>query len=513
MFSRHRIRFGDCNATGTYSVVRSRRAEAVGLTALQRIFTKDDQAWFAARTGDWNPLHVDPVAARRTLFGRPVVHGVHVLCWAVDVALAGLEVGRRVLRLRASFEHPLPVGSPARIRFESEGDDRVKINVEADRPVARIEIALGTAGRDDGDLDGKLLAPAAPQVRDFASCAHAAGEIPILPLVADFAQSYGSLVALLGVRETAALLATTRLIGMECPGLHSIFGGLELTFGAAEVVPELRYRVERADQRFCLLTMSVAAMTMRGKIRAFLRPQPVAQPSFKNVRDVVVPHEFAGITALVIGGSRGLGEIVAKCLAAGGAAVTITYCHGEADAAAVAGDISAHGGRARHTHLDIDAASEHLAASLADAVPNAPNAVFYFAAPKIDLGHSDAFDSVLFMANARSFVAAPCALALAIAPLCADGALHFYPSTTFLDTPMVNGVEYRAAKAAGESAWQSLGLVFEAQRFVAPRLPRMQTDQTASLRPEAVDEPLPVLLAVLRACLPPTERWGDAAHG
>jgi len=493
--------------------VRDRGAEAVGLITLKHSFTSEDQTWFAARTGDWNPLHMDPVAARRTLFGGPVVHGMHVLCWAVNIVLAGVKVGRRLVRLRASFEHPLPVGFPAQIRFESEGDDRIQIYVKAAHPVARIEIDLGVAGREIGDLDGTLFSPAVPKDRNFANCVKATGEIPVPPVAADFSQRYGSLVDALGVRETAALLATTRLVGMECPGLHSIFGGLELTFGAAEVEPELIYRVERADPRFSLLTMSVMAMTMRGKIKAFLRPSPVAQPSFKEICNAVAQNEFAGITALVIGGSRGLGEVVAKCLAAGGAAVTITYCRGEADAAAVVGDISAHGGQARHTRLDIDTASEDIAASLAGAALAAPNAVFYFAAPKIDLGRGVAFDPELFTASARSFVTAPCVLAQAIAPLCADGALHFYPSTTFLDAPISNGLEYSAAKAAGEFAWQSLGSIFEGQRFVAPRLPRMQTDQTASLRPEVIDEPLPILLAVLRACMPPTGRTKDAAHG
>jgi len=43
-------------------------------------------------------------------------------------------------------------------------------------------------------------------------------------------------------------LANHRLVGMECPGLHSIFSGLDLTFFAGRRgVPELNYRV--ADGR------------------------------------------------------------------------------------------------------------------------------------------------------------------------------------------------------------------------------------------------------------------------
>jgi 3-oxoacyl-[acyl-carrier protein] reductase len=50
---------------------------AVGDRAeLSHRITQADVDAFAALTGDYNPLHVDQAYARRTLFGRPVVHGM-----------------------------------------------------------------------------------------------------------------------------------------------------------------------------------------------------------------------------------------------------------------------------------------------------------------------------------------------------------------------------------------------------------------------------------------------------
>jgi acyl dehydratase len=43
-----------------------------------------DQAWFAQLSGDNNPLQMDPIAARRTQAGVPVVHGLHTLLWCID---------------------------------------------------------------------------------------------------------------------------------------------------------------------------------------------------------------------------------------------------------------------------------------------------------------------------------------------------------------------------------------------------------------------------------------------
>jgi 3-oxoacyl-[acyl-carrier protein] reductase len=52
-------------------------AIAVGERAeLSHVITQADVDAFAALTGDFNPLHVDPAFARRTMFRRPVVHGM-----------------------------------------------------------------------------------------------------------------------------------------------------------------------------------------------------------------------------------------------------------------------------------------------------------------------------------------------------------------------------------------------------------------------------------------------------
>src|SRR4051794_25593472 len=51
---------------------------------MQLRFAASDQSRFAELSGDHNPIHVDPVAARRLLFGRPVVHGVHVVLKSLD---------------------------------------------------------------------------------------------------------------------------------------------------------------------------------------------------------------------------------------------------------------------------------------------------------------------------------------------------------------------------------------------------------------------------------------------
>ena len=49
----------------------------------ERRFTLEVQHAFAALSGDYNPAHVDPVAARRSLCGQCVAHGMHLVRWAL----------------------------------------------------------------------------------------------------------------------------------------------------------------------------------------------------------------------------------------------------------------------------------------------------------------------------------------------------------------------------------------------------------------------------------------------
>ncbi len=50
---------------------------SIGQSAsMVRRFTQTDVLAFSRVTGDNNPLHTDPDYARRTTFGRPIVHGL-----------------------------------------------------------------------------------------------------------------------------------------------------------------------------------------------------------------------------------------------------------------------------------------------------------------------------------------------------------------------------------------------------------------------------------------------------
>ena len=141
-------------------------------------FTAADQRSFARLSGDFNPVHLDPVVSRRVGPGEPIVHGMHLLLRALEIHVADSSVRRRltlaVTFLRPAFLHEL-------IRVESTAEGTVSAHSDGGVEVARAQIASasgptrpaiaatrhrrrapGTAHRSPTIPDCRARRPAAP---------------------------------------------------------------------------------------------------------------------------------------------------------------------------------------------------------------------------------------------------------------------------------------------------------------------------------------------------------------
>jgi nucleoside-diphosphate-sugar epimerase len=205
---------------------------------------------------------------------------------------------------------------------------------------------------------------------------------------------------------------------------------------------------------------------------------------------------FRSRRALVIGGSRGLGEVVAKLLAAGGADVRLTYHRGESDARSVVEEITAGGGKAASFHLDVADPDRGMAALTADAWQ--PTHLYYFATPPIFRGGF--IPSEALLDRFRQCYVIAFATVVGAAKARAAGRLSvFYPSSTAIDERPRAMNEYIAAKLEGEELCRRLvqdgGVDIHVER-----LPRLKTDQTATVMPVAAGDPLPLMAKILGKC-------------
>ncbi len=435
-------------------------------------------------------MHIDAAAARRTLAGACVVHGVHLVCWALEswLAAAGGSVGS-LERLTATFHRAVLVGEEVICNSLDDGDgflleirrDGIKVASIRGRTGAPLAYA-GRMAEGECSRDCRLMG--------FDELANASGNLPLSMDLDATARLFPLLSKALPSVQLAAILGTTRLVGMECPGLHSFYSTMKLDF-SRQVCGRLRmdYRAI-AVNRFGGVRLSISGPGFSGELGAFLRPPPATQSDMQALAPLVRGGEFAAQRGLVIGGSRGLGEVTAKLLALGGAHVTITYRLGKQDAAAVAAEIRAVGGACDVLPFDI-----HEPTAFQSDAPI--DSLYYFATPHITFDKSVVFSQESFAEYCRYYVAGFARTALAIGNPATELNV-FYPSTIFLDQASSGFAEYCAAKAAGEQLCRQLSDRFPHWRIYAPRLPRMATDQTSGMLPGEAASPETILLPHIR---------------
>mgnify|MGYP001813845328 FL=1 len=465
----------------------------------QHVFTSDDQLAFAKLSGDYNPLHTDPVLARRLLFGRQIVHGLHALLWGADHFFKKQRQPLELGTVKADFQAGIGVGQTVNSIYTAPDEHRVEIKLAADStPAAWIQIAWRPAGQ--GQADTVPATPQAPEKcreRSLDEVAAAAGNILLYLDNKTAARLFPSLVRVLPPMQLAALLATTRLVGMECPGHRSIFSGLNLVFGSnSNAIPKLNYQVTDCSKRLALIKMDVEAPGMNGQIKAFFRPEPQEQPAFTANYGEVESEEFSAQRALIIGGSRGLGEVAAKLLAAGGAEVIITYCHGQQDAQQIVAEIVSHGARASCCRCDISESPPGLLNRVLN--HSKPLYLYYFATPFIFGAAKGKFSSQRFANFVEYYVTGFLRIFKTLADPSTGLQKIFYPSSSAIEELPLDMGEYAAAKKAGEILCEFLQKAHPGLTIHKPRLPRIATDQTVSLLPVGNQDPVSVLLTHLR---------------
>lgn len=453
---------------------------------------------FARLSGDYNPLHVDSIVARRTHFGETVVHGIHLFLRALDEAASrGLLDGAAPAMLSATFDTAVATGSTVRLRISVDGS---KILFSADAGGQRVftgSIELCATRDTAREPDDAEFARQPPHDVDFPPTS-IEGTVPLRVRKTLCTALFPSLVRLTATSWVADLLATTQIVGMRCPGMHSIYSGFRLRQahpgGSSE---SMYYRVNGVGKRFQLVSIQVAGTFFAGTIEAFFRPRPTMQRTMKEVAAAIPPDAFSGHRVLILGGSRGLGELTAKIVAAGGANVLITYSRGCEDAERICADVRAFGHDCRTHQLDVVSAGT---SSPPDWLTSSQfTHVYFFASPRISKNPGP-WNEALFRRFTEMYVAAFAAIVECALTSRTDHSqpVHFlYPSSIFVTQPEAGFSEYAVAKAAGEALCDQLGRRSHAL-FAKPRLPRMRTDQTSSLTDVGAVDPFPVMFELIR---------------
>ena len=445
-------------------------------------------------------MHMSSVLARRTQFGRPVVHGMHTVLRALDGLAASSPSLPFPSRLTVRFPAPVYVDDTVAVYFVERTDRQLRVQARVDSTTtADLSIV-------PSDIEGPRGNPSLDPVDSRVVCRELAlaemagrsGTVAPATTANEIRSYFPDASRWLGVERVGALLGLSRLVGMECPGLHSLFYAFTIEFPVAGTPPSLQYQVASVDDRFRMLKIDVHGLGVRGRVEAFARHPPIGQKSIKELSTVVQPKEFAGQRALIVGGSRGLGELTAKLIAAGGGHPVITYAIGKDDAERVGAEIRQWGADCDILKYDVRVAPEQQLNLRSGPVSH----LYYYATCQIVGRRTKEFDSATLEEFLQFYVRGFYDLCAALRKPSKQTISAFYPSSVFVEERPRNMTEYAMAKAAAEVLCCDLNLSWPTVHITSIRLPRLLTDQTSTVVPmehaNSVDTILPIVREVQR---------------
>lgn len=472
-----------------------------------RTFTEDDQRKFAAASGDFNPMHMDPIAARRTQAGAPVVHGMHTLLHLLDwIAVDKLDLAP-VAKMKVRFAKMIYLGETVACKLVQLTESALRAEILVDGNLAlSLKVTFGQhcpIPFPDWYKDAPFLDTTRPSSLSIEEMAGRSGKLR-LPNTNALAEMFPHAASFLGARRVAALASTSYLVGMVLPGLHSIYTGLDAEL--CEDDPSTEYgsfKVASTDRRVRMVNLYFHGGGFAAQLETFVRTPPVQQASLEYVSHFVADNEFAGTNALIIGGSRGLGELTAKIIVAGGGTVILTYSTGKADAENLALELDAWAvGDCAAVPYDVLSDPEPQLRRLQEL----PSQIFYYATPSLAASGSKAFSDKAYERFCSFYVTGFERLLKAILAQNKNALDVFYPSSVAIDQPPTGMVEYAKAKADGERVCAELMAQVPTLKIVTARLPRMLTDLTATIHPVKTADPLPTLLPLIRECMNASRR-------
>jgi acyl dehydratase len=293
------------------------------------VWTIDRRAhdWFTTSSGDANPIHADPVAARRLLGGRMLVHGANLLLRTLDqVAGAGLITAvpeRIAVVFRAGVAPDDPLVTRATHRDDATLAITVADGTALERTVATIDVVAGVGGRPSPFVGARQLATDRPTIARALDLLDLAGEVgrdqPAFVPEIDPAQleaHFPALVALLGARPVASIAAISCVIGMLTPGRSSMSSAYDIrdlagvhtddtthdtTHGTTDTGDvRVRHTLDHVDLRLRRVRLTVRGPGCTAAVTAFVPPEPVDQATVLAGAPPPTPTRVRGLA-----GARG----------------------------------------------------------------------------------------------------------------------------------------------------------------------------------------------------------------
>ena len=200
----------------------------------ERYFTLDDQLRFAQLSGDFNPIHIDPVYARRLIYGKAVVHGIQSLLWTIEEWLKIIEARHiHFDKLTVSFNRPVGIDERVKMHVGLSDENSTELYLQ-NRGMVAMKAKIEWHSCDKHDDFDAIPDYSPPHIRSHDlpkdSLLGKEERFDLMVERGKFLALFPTCHAKISVQQYASLLTTTRIVGVHCPGLNSVFQELSLVF-------------------------------------------------------------------------------------------------------------------------------------------------------------------------------------------------------------------------------------------------------------------------------------------
>jgi len=454
----------------------------------ERSFSEKDQINFASFSGDFNPIHLDPTETRKLITGQCIVHGVHSLLWGLEVLAK--ESGKLFKFASVNFNEQVNLHQLVEVIWDEKKQELFlsakSVNLIHVKLSEEITPHSKTINNATFDTKGRATAARNLKVTDIIVGERFDRFFGGDKVYAD--KMFPELTKSIGENVVYEIALLSSKIGMQVPGLHSLFVGATISLDGGDEKPVLK--VQSVDKRFKRIKLSYSGKNISATLDSFVRPPPTDIPASDTLRPAIDKlGDLSHVNALIIGGSRGLGAWTAKLIALAGGKVTLTYNSGKMDAEVIKADIQKSGRKCDVAQLIITESSE------IEMPKGEFNHLYYFPTPKIFGKQQRGFDQALYekfsLFYAEKFER--------IAKECIERGVTciLYPSTMAIDKPIEELEEYIKAKIEGEKVCDRLSSLSDLN-VLKPRIDRVLTDQTTSLVPKKNLHPLEVVVPIVQ---------------
>ena len=442
---------------------------------LKRTFSMQDQLDFASFSGDHNPIHIDEKKSIKTHAGQPIVHGVHLVLWALDICKTNLKADSK---LDIDFLSQVNLNTEVSAIFDEAknvitliGSNEAKyctikikkLSTVSNASISNNEVAFNKNGLKPDDLEIDEIRTGQMIDDLFGGSKKNLGR-----------NLFPYLVKNIGLDFVYEIACISSIVGMKIPGNHSLFLNLTLTFISSNknkyIVVNNKHDVLK------LLSISYFGINLNAEIKALFRPKPTQVISISCLIEKFDQHiSLENKKVLVIGGSRGIGAYVTKLCSIMGASVTFTYNSQNKSAKLIEKEILNNNGKVNCIKMNV------LDDNDLKVLDKKFDYIYYFATPKILPNTSKGIDKK--MADHFYLFYVDTFKKIVKKSSSSNKKTKFlYPSTTYIDDNKNDFREYISAKLEGERLCKSFNNKVN-KNFFCPRIPPLDTDQNLSILP------------------------------